>query len=52
MIIDKEYPATHSMSTAWYIVDEDGNVGIMDVNENGPSIVNYRETCLADLIFK
>lgn len=51
MIIDKEYPATHSMSTAWYIVDEDGNVGIMDVNDNGPSIVNYRETCLADLIF-
>ena len=32
----KEYPATHSMSTAWYIVDEDGNVGIMDFNENGP----------------
>ncbi len=51
MIIDKEYPATHSMSTAWYIVDEDGNVGIMDVNDDGPSIVNYRETCLADLIF-
>lgn len=32
----KEYPATHSMSTAWYMVDEDGNVGIMDFNENGP----------------
>ena len=31
-----EYPATHSMSTSWYIVDEDGNVGIMDFNENGP----------------
>ena len=26
MITDKEYPATHSMSTAWYCVDEDGNV--------------------------
>lgn len=36
MKIDKEYPATHSMSTSWYIVDEDGNVGIMDYNENGP----------------
>ena len=36
MIIDKEYPATHSMSTSWYIVDEDGNVGIMEFNENGP----------------
>lgn len=32
----KEYPATHSMSTAWYMVDEDGNVGIMEFNENGP----------------
>ena len=36
MKIDKEYPATHSMSTAWYCVDEDGNVGIVDFNENGP----------------
>lgn len=36
MKIDKEYPATHSMSTSWYIVDDDGNVGIMDYNENGP----------------
>lgn len=36
MLIDKEYPATHSMSTSWYIVDEDGNVGIMDFNANGP----------------
>ena len=26
MKIDKEYPATHSMSTAWYVADEDGNV--------------------------
>lgn len=36
MITDKEYPATHSMSTAWYMVDADGNVGLMDFNENGP----------------
>lgn len=36
MLIDKEYPATHSMSTSWYIVDEEGNVGIMDFNANGP----------------
>ena len=36
MKTDKEYPATHSMSTAWYIVDEDGNVGIMDFDDNGP----------------
>jgi len=36
MLIDKEYPATHSMSTAWYCVDDDGNVAIVDFNENGP----------------
>ncbi len=36
MITDKEYPATHSMSTAWFAIDTDGNVGILDFNENGP----------------
>lgn len=36
MRIDKEYPATHSMSTSWYCVDDDGNVAIVDFNENGP----------------
>ena len=36
MITDKEYPATHSMSTAWYCVDEDGNVGIFDICDYGP----------------
>ena len=36
MKTDREYPATHSMSTAWYIVDDEGNVGILDYNENGP----------------
>jgi hypothetical protein len=36
MKTDKEYPATHSMSTAWYMSDEDGNVGIMEFNESGP----------------
>ena len=36
MKTNKEYPATHSMSTAWYIVDEEGNVGIFDIDQNGP----------------
>lgn len=36
MKTDKEYPATHSMSTAWYMVDDEGNIGIMEYNENGP----------------
>ena len=34
MKTNKEYPATHSMSTAWYCVDEDGNVGIFDIDDN------------------
>ena len=32
----KEFPATHSMSTAWYIADADGNVAFFDFEENGP----------------
>lgn len=36
MIRDKEYPATHSMSTAWYMVDADGNIGLMEFQDNGP----------------
>ena len=36
MLIDKEYPATHSMTTAWYMVDDDGNIAIMQADDNGP----------------
>ena len=36
MKTNKEYPATHSMETAWYCVDEEGNVGIFDIDQNGP----------------
>lgn len=36
MITDIEYPATHSMSTSWYMVDDDDNVGIMQFDDNGP----------------
>ncbi len=52
MKIDKEYPATHSMSTAWYCVDEEGNVGIFDIEDNGPVPVGgYRDTVVEDLIW-
>lgn len=51
MITDKEYPATHSMSTAWYIADDDGNVGIMDFNENGPVPWLTEENCIENLIY-
>ena len=32
----KEYSATHSMSTSWFAIDEDGNVAILNFDENGP----------------
>lgn len=51
MLIDKEYPATHSMSTSWYIVDDEGNVGIMDFNENGPVPWEVEESCIEQLVF-
>ena len=38
---DKEYSATHSMETAWYCVDEDGNVGIFQIDDNGPVPEGY-----------
>lgn len=46
MKTNKEYPATHSMSTAWYYADEDGNVAIFDFNENGPVPLELSETCV------
>lgn len=43
MKIDKEYPATHSMSTSWYMVDDEGNVGIMQFDDNGPIPLGVRQ---------
>ena len=51
MITDKEYPATHSMSTAWYAADEDGNVAIINYNENGPVPYGLSENCIANLVW-
>lgn len=52
MKIDKEYPATHSMSTAWYVADEEGNVAIMNYEDNGPVPWGI-EDCVSieDLVF-
>lgn len=36
MLIDKEYPATHSMETSWFCADEDGNVAIFKIEDDGP----------------
>ena len=29
----KEFPATHSMSTQWFVVDEEGNIALFDFDE-------------------
>lgn len=42
MIIDKEYPATHSMATSWFAIDNDGNVAIIEFDDNGPVPDNVR----------
>ncbi len=51
MIKDKEYPATHSMSTAWYVADKDGNVAIINFEDNGPVPWGTEETDLEYLVF-
>ena len=51
MKTDKEYPATHSMSTAWYIADEDGNVAIMSYNDNGPVPWETEQTSIDELVY-
>ena len=39
----KEFPATHSMSTEWFVVDEDGNIALFSFEENGPVPVDIPE---------
>lgn len=51
MKTNREYPATHSMSTAWYIVDDEGNVGILDYNENGPVPHGIPEHGISELVW-
>lgn len=51
----KEYPATHSMSTAWYTVDEDGNVAIIEYDENGPvpyEVPSPADYAIEDLVYE
>ncbi len=43
MKTNKEYPATHSMATAWYCVDEEGNVGAFEIEDNGPKPEGWEE---------
>lgn len=48
----KEYPATHSMWTSWFVIDEDGNVAIMECDENGPTPINCPEQRESPNLFK
>lgn len=51
MIKEKEYPATHSMSTSWFAVDSEGNVGLIEFNANGPvPTVVQPESCIEYII--
>ncbi len=53
MRIKKEYPATHSMATSWYCVDEDGNVGIFNIDDNGPVPVGeYIQNCVEEVFYE
>lgn len=53
MLKDKEYPATHSMSTAWYCADEEGNVAIIDIEDNGPVPAGeYNDTNVNDIFWQ
>lgn len=47
----KEYPATHSMWTSWFAIDEDGNVAIMECDDNGPAPRNCPEQRESPFLF-
>lgn len=46
----KEFPATHSMSTEWFVVDEEGNIALFDFDENGPVPVDIPEESSSSLM--
>ena len=37
------------MSTAWYMVDDEDNIAILDMNENGPIPWGTPEECIGSL---
>lgn len=50
MKTNKEYPATHSMATSWFAIDADGNVAIMNYEDNGPIPVGTPESSPEEII--
>ena len=47
---NKEYPATHSMDTAWFACDLDGNIAIFQFEENGPGPIPFTDLHTDELI--
>ena len=50
MITGKEFPSTHSMDTAWFAVDLDGNVAIFQFEEEGPGLVPFTDIHTDELL--
>lgn len=50
MKTNKEYPATHSMDTAWFAVDLDGNIAIFQFEEEGPGPIPFTDLHTDELI--
>ena len=50
MKFEKEYPATHSMSTAWFGIDEDGDVALIKFDDNGPVPFDCGDNGIEDVI--
>ena len=46
----KDFPATHSMSTEWFIADAEGNIALFSFDENGPVPVAAPSEGGADLM--
>lgn len=50
MKTNKEYPATHSMDTAWFAEDLDGNIAIFQFEEDGPGPSPFTDMHTDELI--
>ncbi|MEE3312715.1 MAG: hypothetical protein VZR56_01010 [Treponema sp.] len=50
MKTSKEFSATHSMSTSWFVADEDGNIALFYFDENGPVPVDIPEQSSSSLM--
>lgn len=47
-----EYSATHSMSTAWFAIDKEGNVAIIEFEDNGPVPTVVPDSCEEEIVLE